>query len=588
MNEINRVLSAASRRLSLINFIRGVVAAITALLAALILLSIVQRVLGFELPWNWIGYGCAGAVVLSGLVWAVVAHPRRLAVARRVDEGANLKESLSTAIYLAGQSDDPWARATIDTAVQKARGVHVGRAVPITAPRFWPVPLALALSLAVVFIAMPRLDVLGWHRKQVARQEQQTQIIQARQDAQIAQDKIKEMTKDMDLGKEMTEPPAAEKPEPRDPEAIRKSAIKDLTKLSERLEQLRSGDKGQKLDAVKDALKQLKQPGNETAELTKALAQGNFSQAQKELEALKEKAGSANMNEAEKKKLEQQLDGLAKQLEALAKNQEGLEKQLQQAGLDKNLAANPEALQKALENAKNLTPEQKEALSQMAQSQSQCKSAMDGLSKACEKMGQCMSKGDKQGLEKAASGMQGQLSELEQMSQEMSMAEAAQNECKSQIAKLGNCDKEGNGMGESQSGGEGTKPWSQGWNQSRGNGRGGPGLGQGGHPGSEQASFETEKKKAIGPQGEGPIVGSRMVEGESVKGESSAAFMAAVASAEQSSTESIEQNQIPREFHDAIKNYFGTLKSKGGAAGAKDAKPAAPAKPVEPAKDAKK
>lgn len=586
MHEINKVLSAAAWRLGVMNFIRGLVLALAIALGGLILLRIVQQLFGFALPWVEIGYWGAGAVVAAGLAWCVFARPGRLAVARRVDEGANLRESLSTALYIEKQTDDPWVRATIETAVQKARGVRVAQAVPIQPPRFWPVPLAMGLALGVLSF-MPVIDVLGWRKETVAKEETRVQVVQAKQEALDAKKKVEDMVKDLDLAKEKVDPPEADKPEPRNPEEIRKSAIKELTKLNERLEQLRSGEKGQKLDKVENRLKQLKSPGKETSELTKAMAQGNFEQAKQEIEKLKEQMAGSEMSASEKQKVGEQLDKIAEQMSKMAENKKELEDQLSQAGLDKELAKDPEALKKALEKAQNLSDEQKDQLQQQAQSQSQCQSSMDSLSKCMSQMASACKNGDKQGMEQAAQGAQGQMSELEQLAEEMSQAEAAQNECKSQMAQMGSkCNGgECNGQGQGQQAGNGsTKPWSAGWNESFGNGRGGPGQGQGGSPGSQAADFSTEKRMAIGQLGPGPIIGSRLVEGDSIKGESHAALTSAITSAEQGATEAMENNTIPREYHEAIKNYFGNLKTKTngkGAAAGSGAKDAAPAKPAE-------
>ena len=43
-----------------------------------------------------------------------------MTIARRVDEGANLKETISTALSLTGQTD-PWCQTVIESAVAKAR-----------------------------------------------------------------------------------------------------------------------------------------------------------------------------------------------------------------------------------------------------------------------------------------------------------------------------------------------------------------------------------------------------------------------------------------------------------------------------------
>ena len=63
----------------------------------------------------------------------------------------------------------------------------------------------------------------------------------------------------------------------------------------------------------------------------------------------------------------------------------------------------------------------------------------------------------------------------------------------------------------------------------------------------------------------GPIISSRLVEGEQIRGEASEQFAAAAAAAESAATESIDNNVYPREYHDAIKHYFGRLNEKAKA-----------------------
>lgn len=601
MQEINRVLSAAAMRLAVANFIRGLVFAATAIVLGLLLARIVQQVFGLAFPWKIIAYSAAGAALLTAFVWSFVVRPSKAAVARRVDEGANLKESLSTALSIEKyQNDDPWARVTVESAVRQARGVRVSHAVPIAAPKFWPVPFALALAFAVVWMAFPRMDVLGWRAKAVAEEKKSVAITQVKAEAIDVKKMTQDISDKLGLEKDKIEPPTAEKPEPRDPEAMRRAVIKDLTKLSERLDQLRNGEKGQKLDAVQDKLKNLKTPGDKSSELTKAMAKSDFSGAQKEIEKMKESMASGSLSEKQKQDLSDQLENLSKQLSEMAKNKEQLENAMKQAGLDPKAAGDKESMQKALEAAKNLTPEQKKALSEMAQAQSQCQNSMDQLSKAASQMSQACKNGDQQGAQQAAGQMQQQMNELEQLKQEMQLAEGAKSECQGKMQSMckggdkegeGQCNgsKSGEGNGNNQSEGSGNKQWSPSWSQCQGNGRGGGGLGQGGSASTESADFKTSVSKNIGLKGDGPIVSSRMVEGDSIKGESKAEFTSVATKAEQGATEAMEQNQIPREFHDAVKNYFGNL--KGGGKAAKDAGPAvpaAPAKPTESAKDAGK
>lgn len=585
MNDIRRVVRAAAWRVGAIAYLRNLVILLALALIGLIGLRIAEQLFAFTAlsgdgltstsMWKqvalWTGAGCA----VLAMIWTMFTLADKKAVARRVDEGANLKEAISTAIYIE-HATDPWSKATVESASRSARGVRLSHAVPIQPPRFWPVPLALGLALAVVFLAVPRMDVMGWYKTATAKKEDERKTIEVKAQVDDAKKKIEEMVNKLALEPETPDASAeAEKPEPTDPDAIRRAAVKELTKLSDRLEQLKQGEKGQKLDALKEKLGQLQKPGDELADLSKALQAGDFKQAKAELMKLQEQAQSGNMSEEDKKKVAEQFEKLAEQMEKLAENKEELEKKLSEAGLDPKLAnASPEELKEALKNAENLTQEQKEKLEEACKNQSECENAMESMAGACQSAAESLSEPG-EGSKAGEMGEMGeQLSELEQLAMEMEMTDAAISECQSQMKSLckgGQC--EGEGMGECAGGMEGTKPWAPGYSQNLGNGSGGPGRGQGGQPGESAADFETVKKKAIGAQGDGPIVGSRLVEGESIKGESKAAFSQVVATADQAATEAIEQNTIPREFHEAIKSYFGTLKEKSGGKPVETAKP---------------
>ncbi len=618
MTEINRVLKRAAWRLGVVNFLRGWVYAAAVILAGAIVLRVVEQLLSFtqtaatRVPaamaekgagagitsaemWNQVAWWGAGASVVFALAWAIARRPRRNAVARRVDEGANLRESLSTALCVSGK-DDPWSRATVESATRTARGVNVSQAVPISPPRFWPVVVALGLSLAVVFIAVPRMDVFGWFARAVAQKEQRVEVINATREVKEVQKKIEEMTaKIPSLEKEKAlESAAAEKPEPKTAEEIRKAAINDLTKLSDRLEQLKSGAQAQKLDAVQRQLKNLKTSQDDN-ELSKALAKGDFGQAKQELEKMKDQLASGSMSEETKEKVSEQMEKMAEQLANLAKNQDQMKKALEQAGINPDSIKDPKSAKEAIKNASNLTQEQKKTMQDMVDAAMQSSEMMQQMSSAMQKMSECNKPGDGQSQsQQGAKQLGDQLSEMEQIQQEMELADASMSECQNAMNSLG---KEGEGecqgmgeckggLGGSKDGGrEGTKPWSAGTQMSNGMGRGGPGLGQGGRPGEAKADFDLDRKKDIGAKGNGPIVSSRLVEGESIKGESKAAFAKAVAAADQGATEAIEKNTIPREYQEAIKSYFGRLKSKVKAAEGDKADNKADEPAAAPAKD---
>lgn len=593
MTDISRVLRAGAWRVGASTFLHALVVSLTLGVGVALLLRLGEQLLGIRVVWERVVYGLVGVSVLWSVVWAVAFRPSASSVARRVDEGGNLRESLSTALSL-GTRTDAWARVTVESATRQARGVRLSSALPITGPKHWYAPLAAGLVLAIVFLVVPKGDVLGLRSARRATDDDRVQVITAKQEVDKAKEKVEEMAKQLGLEPKVPEASGGDKPEPMKPEEIRREALKDLTKLQDRLEQITGGPKSQQLDAMRQQLKQVSNPGEQSNDLSKALAAGNFGQAKAEVLKLAAQAKSGGLSKEQQAQAAKQLDSIAKQLDKAAKDKKDLENTLQKAGLDKNLAGDPAAAQKAIENDPNLSKEQKDQLSKAAQSQAETQQAAKGMSDAMSTMSQAMSpqksgasgEGGKSGeMSQAASQLAQQMDQLDQMSKEMQLAQAALGECKSAMGSIaGQCEGGSEGLGGAQN----TGAFRTGSSQSEGNGRGGPGLGKGGNSGSAKADFDTTIKKAIGAQGPGPIVSSRMVEGESIKGESKAAFVEALAKGEQNATEAIENNAVPREFHESIKSYFGRLRQKVTA----PSTPAAPAEddktPVEPAKDAGK
>lgn len=577
MNDIRRVLRAAAWRLGFVAFLRTLIVVLAVGLLGAIVLRLVQQVFRLEIPWQDVAVYSAAGAVFGALAWTIFARQGQIAVARRVDEGADLREALSTALCVFGQ-DDPWARVTVESASQSARTVNVRRAVPLEAPRFWPVPLALALTLLVVWLAVPRRTT----EKSIAKEKEKAQLVLAKAQVAEAEKKIEEMVSKLNLGDAPKDTPEADKAEAKTPEALRMTAIKKLTAISDRLEQMKQGEKGQKNDSIKEAMKQLKTPGEgPLTEMSKELAKGNFQKASEELTKSLEKLAGGNMSEKDKQAMAEQMKKLGAQLDKLASDRKEVEKALEKAGINKELAKDPAALAEALKKAANLTEEQKKQLAEMAK-------AMSEKCKACDKMGQCMGQmaasmgqqGDKAGMSQEAmdalQDMGNQLSELEQMAGEMQLTDAAMAEAKCRLAALAaQCEGESKCEGMGDCDGNKMGKWRAGEARGKSNGSGGPGIGRGGSRGDAKTDIAFETKKLNTKTQNGPIIGSRLVEGESIKGESHAEFAAAVAAADQTASEALDSNTIPREYHDAVKHYFGRLKAKTAAK--TDAPPTPPA-----------
>ncbi|MCG3123800.1 MAG: hypothetical protein GIKADHBN_02227 [Phycisphaerales bacterium] len=598
MEEIRRVVKSAGHRLVVLSFLRLVTLYAIAGAIGLFVALVVQRMFGLTWPWQTIFLSTGGAVVLAAIVTAVAQRKDTLGVARELDDRAGLRESLSTAMCVA-KAEDPWSKVVVETARQRAAAVKVREAVPMEAPRLWPFALGSAAALALAWFVMPTWDVLKILEKQQVEAQKQQELVAARSEVEAATkklDAILEKAK-VEFKDEKTDEPAdsaARAAELKNPEEVRRAAVKRLSDVADRLSDMKDSEKAQQMEALKDQLRQLRQTSDGPLhEFQRQLARGNFDQAKQELENLAKNMADGKMSPEDAAKAQKQLEDLAKQLEKLAGDKKELQEALEKQGLSKEQAqelmkkaasGNSEEIQKAMEAMKQLSPEQKQALMKQAMAQMKAAQQMQQMSDASKQMAEGMQaqKMDQQGAE----GMQGMMAELsaaEQMSGEMQAAMAAMDEVNAQLAALGKC----LGTGDGQDGDFGNPrigEWSEGESQRQGSGSGGPGKGLGPSPEAAATDYAVKKDKAKVNTQEGPIIGSRLVWGEQVRGESRAAFSQAVEAGSEAASEALETKQVPRPYHNAVRQYFGTLTDKAG--DKKDAKPAEK-KDEKPAEDAK-
>lgn len=571
MNDISRVIRQAAWRLGVSRFLEALVWLACAGLIAAALVRVAEKLGLMTANWTQIAvYAPAGVIVLA-IVYALVRRLPAIAVARRVDEGADLRESLSTALHVQG-TEDPWARNIVEYAQRKAVGVNVAQAVPITAPRRWPAVLIAAFALLITWL-LPQYDVLNSRAKaDVARKsEEKAQQVKAESDKAI--NKIKEDLAKLDPGmkKETGEDKKleGEKAKPLTPEQIQRAAIKEMTSLKEKAEQIRDGVKAKTAETLADKLRDLKPGMGPMDKMASAMGQGDFSKAKQELQEMSKQLANGEMTAEQKAALEKQLENMAKQLDKMAADKKELENKLAAAGLDPKLASNAEALKKALEK---MTPEQKQALENASQACQNASSQCENMSSGMSQLAQAMQKSGQEGQQQQADAAQAlgdQLSKAEMAQAELDAAEAALSECNKELAgmcdKAGECEGNSGKMGECESENAGTKPFSEGENEGQGAGRGGPGISSGGgDPGEAAAQEKWAKRKSRSPMGNGPMIGSMMVQGEQVKGESKAQFKEIVEAANKQAADQVTNNVVPREYQEIVKGYFGDLAKKAG------------------------
>lgn len=562
MQSVHRLLGRASLWVHFRMWLNAAVVSVSLAVAGIVALRICERLLGIPVEWGAAWVSALATALVSSVAWVLLHRRSRLEVARVIDDVGALKETLSTALCVQN-SDDPWSRAAVAQAERAAGGVRLRGILPVHVRRWWA-PLLLA-ALFLVAGLTPQLDLLGFIKKAQAADAERVQLDEARADAQSAEQEIRRALTGIDDAavRELTESgPEPASPQPRTPLEIRLDAIKKLTSANDRLNSLRESDKALAMEALRKKMAELRQPrGEELSEFASALQKGDFAEARKQLEQVAENLAKGDLSEEQKAALQEQLQSLSEQLKSLAQDQAELENALRQAGLDPSLASDPQALKDALEKMDGLSPEQKQQLQQMAEACQQAGAACQGMSGALSKAAGKLAAGDAGAL----GDLGGQLSAMEMMQQDLASLEAARRSIKNRLSELGSC------LGR-----PGDMAMGSG-------GKGGPGGGN--RPSASTPIDGASKVKVKSKTGEGPIIGSTLVQGDQVRGESAKEFSQAVRAGEASAAEAIESKRVPRELEDAVKKYFGRLEKEGAPAAKSDtaAPPPAPPKDAAPA-----
>jgi hypothetical protein len=545
MNDIRALLKMAATRLELVSFVRALHVTAIVLAALALLIAIVDRVPGEAIvAWRWVAPALALATLAAaGIIWS----RRRLSevqVAISVDERLDLRERLSTALHCHDR-DDPFAQAAVEDAVVTARDARsrerVRRHFAFRAPtRWWIAPTLILVTAGV--LQLPQANLFA--AEEVADQDALTA---ARTEVQETLDVIAKVVQERpelsaelgDLADELSvqskSTDSLEKPE-----EVKREALKKVTELNRRLDEIVSGQKGKTVEALEDMLAKLETPPNGAAsELAEALAEGDFAAAKKALEKMLEQAEAGAMSEEQKKALADALDDLGEQLEKLAADQKKLEQALEQAGLNPQLANNPQALQQALDQAANLNDQQRQQLQEMIQAQQMAQQMCQGLGGACQRMAQGMQGGQ---LGEAGQQMGQQLNDMEQLQQLLQQAQAAAGQCK------------GGGLGQGMNMNQAMQQWMQ------GPGMGNWGQGAGGKAPIAPTPSATRLTKTDVPIGDGEIIASMLIDGQPIRGESRAKLRNVVSAGAAGYDEALNEDPLPRQYHEAQKHYFGELK----------------------------
>jgi hypothetical protein len=518
---------------------------------AAILIVLAEQLLAVELisPFNArIFFGGAAFWIL--LLWAI-NQPSRVQASILLDERMKMRERFSTTLALAG-STDPFAEAARNEARQRAEGLKPAGHFPIKPSRCWLYVVSVWV-LAAVLTFVPQQDLLGFERKEKELDKQAKKIDLAKADVKAAATPVKLAVNR--LGKpELAEALSKleQMPKNANPQEIKRQAIKTLGDLSEQIKKMQGSAELESLQMMQKMLKQLRGSSEVfSQQLSQALAKGNFADASKALEDMRKKLEESNMTEEQRKALAEQLQKLAKQIQELAKKNSELEKELEKLGLDKKLAQMGEKQMRDALEKQGLNQQQIEELLKKAAA---CKSACSSCSKLGDAMASCGAGSSGLSGDDLA-GLMDQLDQLQAMKDDLAAMQAGLSEISRCMGCLGEGMCEGlGGMGE----------FKEGYSNRYGSGTGGPGTGYGPRDIDETGKTSTKKTKAETRTGEGPTVASWYFKGSQVKGETKRQFTEVVQAGRDSAAEAINENEIPRKYQGAVKNYFGQLEEAGG------------------------
>lgn len=517
---------------------------------AAVLIVLAEQLLAAELinPLSaWIFFGGAAFWIL--LLW-VINQPSRVQASLVLDERMKLRERFSTTLAFA-DSKDPFAEAARREARKRAEQMKLAGHFPIRPSRCWICAVSV-WAMVIAFSFIPEQDLLGFDRKKEEQREQVKKIEDAKAQIKEAATPVKLAVNR--LGKpELAEALSKLEQLPKDakPQDVKLQAIKTLGDLSDQIKKMQSSAELESLAMMQKMLKQLRgSPDMFSQKMLQALAKGNFAEASKALDEMRKKLDESNMTEEQKKALAAQLQKLAKQIKELAQKNSEMEKELEKLGLDKKLAKMSdkqlsESLKKQGLNQKQI----EELLKKAAACRSACKS--------CSKLGDAMAScgAGSAGLSgDDLAGLMDQLDQLQAMKDDLAAMQASLGEISRCMGCLGEGMCEGMGaMGE----------FMEGYRNAYGSGTGGPGTGYGPRGIDESGQTSTKKTKAQTKTGEGPVVASWYFKGSQVKGEAKRDFSEVVQAGRDSAAEAIQENEIPRKYQGAVKDYFGQLEEAG-------------------------
>ncbi len=563
MDAIERLIAVARRRSRWNAAIRRGVSIGIVLASVALLLVVLDRLPAAPIfDWWWL----APAFVVIFLIDIAIAwwmhRAGDLPIAADIDGRLGLDDRISTALHCSGR-DDPISRAAMADGVAIASDPRTGerlrRTWQVRTPASWLVIPAIVL-VAILAGFMGQADVFAGGDDEGVRpsgdvamaDDGMEEVLASIEDQPLLKEQLADVLDELEAEQAF------------DPEQTRQEqqleALKRMTELQRHLEELTSGEVAQSMDSLRKSLKDIDVPQEGPAsEMLDALSEGDFEAAAEALQSIEEELASGALDPQQRKELSDELDSLSQQLQQQADDSTEMKEALRQAGLEPQLADDAEALEQAMEQADQLSEQQKQQLKELVESNEMAEQDLRELSEAAEEMSKNCEQGsdsDSESQSQSQSQSESSQSESQSASKAQSESEAKDSGSGSKLSKqLSKMDRKKKMLQQAKKASGECRSQCQSLGESLGNKPGSRSRG------SEQQLVETETGtelvQAVTKRQDGAVVSEQPVDGVLRTGESGATFQEVISRSRQGFDEAFNDDRLPRKYHDLIKYYFG-------------------------------
>ncbi len=537
MHELELQVRRARRRLTVERFLRAAVWCLTVGLSLALGLVLLDkfRPLGLD-PRIWPVAG-AGMGCLVALVWALARRATAVDAACEIDRRFGLRERVSSVLLLSeADRQSPAGQALAADAAQRVARVEVPEMFRVSVPRWSWLPLVPAAGVLIVATML--------QPSQPARASVQLRPAgeQVKKSTDKLREKLAERRKQLDRAGLKDAEELVTKLEQgtaelsKQNELDRKQTLVKLNNLAQDLARRREQLGG--AERLRQQLNQMRGFERGPADrLSQAMRQGDYRQALRELDKLKEQLEKGQLDEASKSQLAKQVEQLAEKLNQLAEAEKKQRQELEQAIAQKRSEGkNDEAddLQKQLER---LSERQRQAgqFEKMASQLSEMKKSLE-QGKTAEATAQL-------------DAMRTEMANLAQQLEELEMLEGALDELAEAKESMACSECEGEGCAAC-----------RGRAHRMGQGRGtGEGRGEGDRPEerTDTGQYDTRVRQKLG---RGASVVTGLVEGPNVKGQVQAEIAAEFEAAQASPTDPLTDQPLPADVREHARSYFESLR----------------------------